>query len=161
MRTAAAVDLGATSGRVMLGHVDHNELSLRPVARFPNGAVQRADGLHWDIEALHGHVLAGLAAAVATGELETKLSPLPQRQRPGTSDSEILKRRWQHLPIFAEPPIGGRARYPRGPRRDRRRQPHVQPFPERQPNTQWRPRTTHRQHPLKLRVLRSPPEFAP
>jgi len=63
-RAVAAVDLGATSGRVMLGHVGHNELSLRPVARFPNGAVQRADGLHWDIEALRGHVLAGLAAAV-------------------------------------------------------------------------------------------------
>jgi len=48
----------------MLGHVGHNELSLRPVARFPNGPVQRDDGLHWDIEALHGHVLAGLGAAV-------------------------------------------------------------------------------------------------
>lgn len=60
----AAVDLGATSGRVMLGHVGHNELSVRPVARFPNGPVHRADGLHWDIEALRGHVMAGLAAAV-------------------------------------------------------------------------------------------------
>jgi rhamnulokinase len=60
----AAVDLGATSGRVMLGHVAHNELSVRPVARFPNGPVQRADGIHWDIDALYGHVLSGLAAAV-------------------------------------------------------------------------------------------------
>ncbi|HOW00121.1 MAG TPA: rhamnulokinase family protein [Rhodoglobus sp.] len=62
--TVAAVDLGATSGRVMLGHVDHNELSVRPVARFPNGPVQRADGLHWDIDALYSHALAGLAAAL-------------------------------------------------------------------------------------------------
>jgi rhamnulokinase len=62
--TVAAVDLGATSGRVMLGHVGHNELSLRPVARFPNGPVERPDGLHWDITALHNHVFAGLAAAV-------------------------------------------------------------------------------------------------
>ena len=60
----AAVDLGATSGRVMLGNVSHNELSVRPVARFPNGPVQREDGLHWDIDALYSHVLAGLAAAV-------------------------------------------------------------------------------------------------
>ena len=64
MGAVAAVDLGATSGRLMLGHVDHNELSLRPVARFPNGPVQREDGLHWDIETLHGHVLAGLGAAL-------------------------------------------------------------------------------------------------
>jgi len=63
MGTVAAIDLGATSGRVMLGRVSHNELSLRPVTRFPNGAVERADGLHWDIDALHRHVLAGLAAA--------------------------------------------------------------------------------------------------
>ncbi len=59
-----AVDLGATSGRVMLGYVGHNELSLRPVARFPNGPVSAADGLHWDITGLYRHVLAGLASAL-------------------------------------------------------------------------------------------------
>jgi rhamnulokinase len=62
--TVAAIDLGATSGRVMLGQVSHNELSVRPVARFPNGPVRRDDGLHWDIDALYTSVLAGLAAAV-------------------------------------------------------------------------------------------------
>lgn len=60
----AAVDLGATSGRVMLGHVGHNELSVRPVARFPNGPVEREDGLHWDIDALYANALDGLAAAL-------------------------------------------------------------------------------------------------
>lgn len=60
----AAVDLGATSGRVMLGRVGPGEFSLHSVARFPNGPVQRRDGLHWDIEALRGQVFAGLAAAV-------------------------------------------------------------------------------------------------
>jgi len=60
----AAVDLGATSGRVMLGYVGHNELSVRPVARFPNGPVTRPDGLHWDIDALREHVLDGLAATI-------------------------------------------------------------------------------------------------
>ena len=62
-RAVAAVDLGATSGRVMLGHVGPNELSVRPVARFPNGPVQLDDGLHWNIDGLYGHVLDGLAAA--------------------------------------------------------------------------------------------------
>ncbi|MBH0117071.1 rhamnulokinase [Salinibacterium sp. NG253] len=61
----AAVDLGATSGRVMLGQVGHNELAVRPVARFPNGPVRRTDGLHWDIDALYSSVLTGLAAAVS------------------------------------------------------------------------------------------------
>lgn len=60
----AAVDLGATSGRVMIGRVGPGELGLSAVARFPNGPVERATGLHWDIDALREHVVAGLAAAV-------------------------------------------------------------------------------------------------
>jgi rhamnulokinase len=60
----AAVDLGATSGRVMLGHVSHNELSLRPVARFPNNPVSTIDGLHWNILELYRNVVSGLGAAV-------------------------------------------------------------------------------------------------
>ena len=60
----AAVDLGATSGRVMLGYVGHNELSLRPVARFPNGPIATADGLRWTVSGLYRKVLAGLEAAI-------------------------------------------------------------------------------------------------
>ena len=60
----AAVDLGATSGRVMLGHVGHDELRLVPVARFPNQPVRLPDGLHWDILGLYRNVLAGLASAL-------------------------------------------------------------------------------------------------
>ena len=65
----AAVDLGATSGRVMLGHVGRNELRLRPVARFPNGPTRVNENgtaaLHWNIVELYRNVLAGLATAVA------------------------------------------------------------------------------------------------
>lgn len=63
-RSVVAVDLGATSGRVMIGRVGEGVLELEQVARFPNGPVQRADGWHWDIEALWQHVRAGLAEAV-------------------------------------------------------------------------------------------------
>lgn len=60
----AAVDLGATSGRVIVGTVGPNDLGLEEVHRFSNGAVTEADGtLHWDIERLHREVLTGLAAA--------------------------------------------------------------------------------------------------
>ena len=65
--TVAAVDLGATSGRVMLGRVDGRgagTLELRQVARFPNGPVHLASGLHWNLTGLHAHVLAGLAQAL-------------------------------------------------------------------------------------------------
>ena len=63
-KAVAAVDLGATSGRVMLGYVGHNELSLRPIARFPNGPVATADGLRWNLSGLYRHVRSGLEAAI-------------------------------------------------------------------------------------------------
>ena len=63
-RAVAAVDLGATSGRVMIGRVGPDTLELELVSRFPNGPVRRADGLHWDFDALYAHVLDGLAEAV-------------------------------------------------------------------------------------------------
>jgi len=62
--SVAAIDLGATSGRVILGHVGHNELRLVPVARFPNLPVRTIDGLHWNILDLYRNAVAGLAAAV-------------------------------------------------------------------------------------------------
>jgi rhamnulokinase len=62
--TVAAVDLGATSGRVMIGRVGDGVLSLESAARFPNGPVAGADGWHWDFTALFAHVLTGLSDAV-------------------------------------------------------------------------------------------------
>jgi rhamnulokinase len=62
-RTVAAVDLGASSGRVVRGRVGPGELALETVARFPNGPLERTDGLHWDTPALFDHALAGLRAA--------------------------------------------------------------------------------------------------
>jgi rhamnulokinase len=59
----AAVDLGASSGRVMVGRVAPNELELREVHRFPNEPVRLPDGLHWDILRLYREVLGGLREA--------------------------------------------------------------------------------------------------
>lgn len=63
-RAVAAVDLGATSGRVMIGRIGEGVLDLELVSRFPNGPVKREDGLHWDFDALYEHVVAGLTEAV-------------------------------------------------------------------------------------------------
>ena len=62
----AAVDLGATSGRVMLGHLGPDQLSVAAVHRFPNDPVRVADGLHWNILELYRNILVGLRKAVAT-----------------------------------------------------------------------------------------------
>ncbi|WP_314425127.1 rhamnulokinase family protein [uncultured Microbacterium sp.] len=64
VRAVAAVDLGATSGRVMIGRIGDGRLGLELVSRFPNGPVEREDGLHWDFDALYEHVVSGLAEAV-------------------------------------------------------------------------------------------------
>jgi rhamnulokinase len=63
--TVAAVDLGATSGRVILGHIDGRAgtLELDHVARFPNGPVRLASGLHWDVTGLLRDLTSGLADA--------------------------------------------------------------------------------------------------
>jgi len=60
----AAVDLGATSGRVILGHVDANSVELEHVLRFPNGPVETPTGLHWNIDELYRSILAGLRTAL-------------------------------------------------------------------------------------------------
>jgi rhamnulokinase len=59
----AAVDLGASSGRVVVGEVDSNNLRLTEIHRFANEAVSQPDGLHWDIRRLYGEILVGLREA--------------------------------------------------------------------------------------------------
>jgi rhamnulokinase len=61
--TLAAVDLGASSGRVMLGRVGPDRLELTQVNRFRNGAVRLPDGLYWDILGLYQDILEGLRDA--------------------------------------------------------------------------------------------------
>jgi rhamnulokinase len=62
----AAVDLGATSGRVMLGHLGPDRLSVEEAHRFPNDPVRTPDGLHWSILELYRNVLLGLRKAFSS-----------------------------------------------------------------------------------------------
>jgi rhamnulokinase len=61
--TFAAVDLGASSGRVMAARVGPERLDLHEVHRFPNRPVRVGGRLHWDVLALYGGILDGLRAA--------------------------------------------------------------------------------------------------
>jgi rhamnulokinase len=61
MSLHAAVDLGASSGRVLLGRVSARTLALEEVHRFDNAPVELAGSLHWDVTGLYRQVLAGLA----------------------------------------------------------------------------------------------------
>ncbi|MFL0410554.1 rhamnulokinase family protein [Microbacterium paludicola] len=59
----AAVDLGATSGRVILGRFQGGAISMETVGRFPNTPVRTPSGLHWDLIGLHRGALDGLSRA--------------------------------------------------------------------------------------------------
>ncbi|SDU19446.1 rhamnulokinase [Jiangella alkaliphila] len=61
--TAAAVDLGASSGRVMLARVGRDRLDITEVHRFGNVPVRLPGGLHWDVLRLYRDVLDGLGQA--------------------------------------------------------------------------------------------------
>src|SRR4051794_18406827 len=63
MKSFAAVDLGASSGRVMVGRVGGGKVVLEEVHRFANEPVRAGGTLHWDILSLYRGVLDGLAAA--------------------------------------------------------------------------------------------------
>lgn len=61
-----AIDLGATSGRAILGTIEDGKLSMREISRFPNTIVRHDDGhCYWDFEALMGHILEALKALAA------------------------------------------------------------------------------------------------
>jgi rhamnulokinase len=62
-----AIDLGAESGRTILGKLDGGKLSLTETHRFPNGPVGLPDGLHWDVLRLWSGIKDGIAAGAQGG----------------------------------------------------------------------------------------------
>ncbi|MDR1928015.1 MAG: rhamnulokinase [Oscillospiraceae bacterium] len=62
-----AVDLGASSGRVMLGSFDGGKIRLQELHRFANDPVRVNGTLHWDILRLFHDIKQGLTAAAQTG----------------------------------------------------------------------------------------------
>ncbi len=60
-----AVDLGASSGRVVAGEFTGQRLKLEEVSRFENGGVLAGDRLYWDLLNQWGHIKEGLRGACA------------------------------------------------------------------------------------------------
>ena len=60
-----ACDLGADSGRLMLGTLADGQLSLEELHRFPNGPVKTSGALHWNLDGLFTELKAGLKKAAA------------------------------------------------------------------------------------------------
>ena len=72
MKAYLAIDIGASSGRHIVGWLQDGRLETREVYRFPNGVSTEDGHLVWDLEALEGHVRRGIdAAREAFPELES------------------------------------------------------------------------------------------
>jgi rhamnulokinase len=61
--SVVAIDLGASHGRVIVGHAGPDRLQLEDVHRFPNDPVRLPDGLHWDALRIFHEIVEGLRLA--------------------------------------------------------------------------------------------------
>ena len=65
-----AVDLGATSGRTILGTFTPTGLEMEEVNRFPNRLIQTGGHFYWDIYELYRNIVEGLKLAAAREDTE-------------------------------------------------------------------------------------------
>lgn len=63
MRYYLAIDIGASSGRHIVGWKENGTIQTKEVYRFPNGVHEKDGHLIWDIQALVSHVKAGIEKA--------------------------------------------------------------------------------------------------
>ena len=62
-KACLAIDIGASSGRHIVGWLEGGELKTEELYRFPNGVTELDGHLCWDVDALLGHVKKGIAIA--------------------------------------------------------------------------------------------------
>ena len=68
-----AVDIGASSGRHMLGHLEKGRLVLEEIYRFENGMKQTEQGLCWDIPALFPEIKTGIRRCGELGKIPVSM----------------------------------------------------------------------------------------
>ncbi|MDD6284350.1 MAG: rhamnulokinase, partial [Firmicutes bacterium] len=64
-----AIDIGASSGRHILGSIENGKLCLEEIYRFENGIKNENGTLTWDTENLFSHVKRGIARCKDIGKL--------------------------------------------------------------------------------------------
>ena len=69
-----AIDIGASSGRHMLGNIDNGKLKLEEIYRFENGMKNSHNGLIWDMDALFSEVVNGIAKCKEMGKIPTSIA---------------------------------------------------------------------------------------
>ena len=71
MKHYLAIDLGASSGRAILGSFDGSTIQLKELHRFSNGPIKGSPQLYWDFNALFSEIKCGIAKAL---ELNVEIS---------------------------------------------------------------------------------------
>lgn len=69
-----AIDIGASSGRHILGHLENGKLILEEIYRFDNAMKNENGTLIWDIDELFGNVLEGIKKCSAIGKIPKTLA---------------------------------------------------------------------------------------
>ena len=55
-----AIDLGATSGRMILSNIENGQLKMEEIARFDNRIVNREGKYYWNLKSLFSEIIEGL-----------------------------------------------------------------------------------------------------
>ena len=69
-----AIDIGASSGRHILSHIENEKLVLEEIYRFDNNLTQSKDGLVWDIDSLFNEVLNGIKKCKEIGKIPKSIA---------------------------------------------------------------------------------------
>lgn len=64
-----AVDIGASSGRHMLSHMENGKMILEEIYRFPNGMVEKNGHKVWDVDKLFEEILTGMKKCALVGKI--------------------------------------------------------------------------------------------
>lgn len=69
-----AIDIGASSGRHILSHIENEKLVLEEIYRFDNNLTQSKDGLVWDTDSLFAEVLCGIKKCKEIGKIPKSIA---------------------------------------------------------------------------------------
>ena len=69
MKYYLAIDIGASSGRHMLGHIRSGKLILEEIYRFKNEIIERDGSFVWDADAIFAHILTGMRRCKELGKI--------------------------------------------------------------------------------------------
>ena len=72
-----AVDIGASSGRHMLSHMENGKMILEEIYRFPNGMVEKNGHKVWDVDKLFEEILTGMKKCALAGKSHTAWALTP------------------------------------------------------------------------------------